>query len=412
MSRLNELISSLCPRGVEFKTLGEVATISRGGSLQKKDFRDNGVPCIHYGQIHTKYGIFADKTFTFISEELAARQRMSSPNDIIMAVTSENVEDVCKCVAWLGTERVAVSGHTAIIHHKQNAKFLAYYFHSSMFHLQKSKLAHGTKVIEVTPNKLNDIIIPLPPLEVQQEIVNILDKFTKLEAELEAELEARKKQYEFYRDRLLTFGSDMKTATLGEIGTFYSGLHGKSKQDFINGNEYFITYMNVYSNIELNLDFQDMVLIGENESQNTLQYGDVIFTGSSETREECGLSSVLTQETGKKLYLNSFCFGYRFNDPKIFLPAFTKYLFRSHQLRRQIIQTANGVTRFNVSKNKMANITIPLPPLEVQQKIVDVLDKFNSLCSDLTAGLPAEINARRRQYEYYRDKLLSFEGVS
>ena len=155
MSRLDELIAELCPDGVEYKPLSEIATITRGGSLQKKDFTESGVPCIHYGQIYTKYGLFTDKTFTFVSEATALHQKKAVTGDIVMAVTSENIEDVCKCVVWLGEENVAVSGHTAIIHHNQDAKYLAYYFHSSMFFAQKAKLAHGTKVIEVTPDKLN-----------------------------------------------------------------------------------------------------------------------------------------------------------------------------------------------------------------------------------------------------------------
>lgn len=202
MTKLEKLIKELCPNGVEYKKLGEVATISRGGSFQKKDFSENGIPCIHYGQIYTKYGLFADKTLTFISEEVAQKQKYAVKNDIVMAVTSENIDDVCKCVAWLGEDSIAVSGHTAIIHHNQNAKYLCYYFHSSMFANQKNKLAHGTKVIEVTPDKLNGIVIPLPPLEIQEEIVKVLDNFT----ELTAELTARKKQYEYYRDLLLDFG--------------------------------------------------------------------------------------------------------------------------------------------------------------------------------------------------------------
>lgn len=126
-----------------------------------------------------------------------------------MAVTSENIEDVCKCVAWLGNEDIAVSGHSAIIHHNQNAKYLSYFFHTKMFFEQKRKYAHGTKVIEVTPNKLEDIIIPIPSLENQASIVDILDKFhslvTDISEGLPAEIEARQKQYEYYRDKLLTF---------------------------------------------------------------------------------------------------------------------------------------------------------------------------------------------------------------
>ena len=214
MSKLDELLRELCPDGVEYKKLGEIATISRGGNFQKKDFLTEGVPCIHYGQIYTKYGLFADKTFTFISEECAKKQKMAQPNDIVMAVTSENIEDVCKCLAWLGDKPVAVSGHSAIIHHNQNAKYLVYYFHSQMFFAQKRKLAHGTKVIEVTPDALVDIALPVPPVEVQREIVRMLDSYTEsvveLQRQLTAELAARKTQYSFYRDKLLTFNTPVE----------------------------------------------------------------------------------------------------------------------------------------------------------------------------------------------------------
>lgn len=126
-----------------------------------------------------------------------------------MAVTSENVEDVCKCVAWLGDEDIAISGHTAIIHHSQNPKYLAYYFHTSMFSKEKERLAHGTKVIEVTPDRLNEITIPLPTIEKQGQIADKLDEFDTLVNDITegipAEIEARQKQYEYYRDRLLDF---------------------------------------------------------------------------------------------------------------------------------------------------------------------------------------------------------------
>ena len=195
--------------GFAFVRLEDIATIERGGNFQKKDFVNEGYPCIHYGQIYTKYGISADKTITFVSNEVAKKSKIAKSNDIIMAVTSENVEDVCKCVAWLGDENIAVSGHTAIIHSMQNAKYLAYYFCTSMFFEQKKKYLHGTKVIEVTPSDLANIVIPLPTLEKQKEIVAILDKFDSLcndlTAGLPAEIEHRQKQYEYYRDKLLTF---------------------------------------------------------------------------------------------------------------------------------------------------------------------------------------------------------------
>lgn len=199
----------------------------------------------------------------------------------------------------------------------------------------------------------------------------------------------------------------IKFVKLGEVGKFYGGLSGKSKNDFVDGNAKFITYMNVYSNPSLQIDVEDKVVIKEGERQNTIQYGDILFTGSSETPDECGMSSVLTSNVEENLYLNSFCFGYRFDDLTNINPHFLKHLFRSASLRKAIAKTANGVTRFNVSKKLFAEIEIPLPPMEIQNRIVEVLDKMTTL----TAELEAELEARKQQYDYYRNKLLTFNEI-
>ena len=190
---------------------------------------------------------------------------------------------------------------------------------------------------------------------------------------------------------------------LGEIGLLYGGITGKSKENFTNGNAKFISYMNVFSNIEIDIDTEEKVFIGESERQNTIELGDVLFTGSSEILEESGMSSVLTTQTDENLYLNSFCFGFRLHDKSIFLPGFLKYLFRDINIRKQIIKTANGVTRFNVSKKRFQEVIIPIPPLPIQEAIVDILDKFTKL----EAELEAELEARKSQYEYYRNELLT-----
>lgn len=185
---------------------------------------------------------------------------------------------------------------------------------------------------------------------------------------------------------------------LGDIGKFYGGLTGKSKDDFKDGNAKFITYKNVYSNPALDINPVETVKILQNENQRILEYGDIIFTGSSETPDECGFSSVVTRIPTENLYLNSFCFIYRLNDKNILLPDFSKHLFRSENLRYQIGKTASGVTRFNVSKDKMAKVKIPVPPIPVQEEIARILDSFTELTAELTA--------RKKQYEYYRDDLL------
>lgn len=187
------------------KKLGEIATIERGNGLAKKDFVESGFPCIHYGQLYTQFNTYAVQAKTFVSKEFAIELKHLHHGDVLMAVTSENIEDVCKCIAWLGEGDVVVGGHTAIIRHQVNPKYLAYWFQTDVFFHQKRILAHGTKVIEVTPSCLNEVLLPVPPIPVQEEIVRMLDDMAGLIGELEQEISARKQQYEYYRDKLLTF---------------------------------------------------------------------------------------------------------------------------------------------------------------------------------------------------------------
>ncbi|AVI21576.1 restriction endonuclease subunit S [Xylella fastidiosa] len=188
---------------------------------------------------------------------------------------------------------------------------------------------------------------------------------------------------------------------LEELGATYGGLTGKSKADFSAGNARFVSYKNIFNNLAVNLDANDFVKVGSGENQNFLVLGDVLFTGSSETPDEVGMSSVVIEKPSEAIYLNSFCFGYRFNNDALLLPTFSKYLFRSYFVRQQIVMCASGVTRFNISKKRFLKVCIPIPPTAIQYEIVKVLDTFTTL--------EAELEARRRQYQYYRDALLTFE---
>jgi len=198
----------LCFEGkeVEWKMLGEVGEFIRGSGMQKSDFTESGVGCIHYGQIYTYYGFSAYKTKTFVSPELAKKLRKAKKGDIVIATTSENIEDVCKTVVWLGDEEIAISGETYIFKHNQNAKFIAYYLKTPPFLAFKKQNITGTKVIRVHGDKLKQFKIPIPPIEEQERIVAILDQFDALVNDisvgLPAEIEARRKQYEYYRKQL------------------------------------------------------------------------------------------------------------------------------------------------------------------------------------------------------------------
>jgi len=165
----------------------------------------------------------------------------------------------------------------------------------------------------------------------------------------------------------------------------------------------------VFNNCSLVTLPNDRVKVGENERQNRVRFGDILFTTSSESVEEVGMSSGVTVEPAEPLYLNSFCFGFRPNDSNELNPEFAKHLFRSNVMRRQIVKTANGVTRINISKERFRAIELPIPEPAEQQRIADLLDRFEALVNDISVRLPAESKARRQQYEYYRDRLLTFE---
>ena len=195
-----------CPR----IPLGSFAQLVRGSGMPKTDFSESGVGAIHYGQIYTKFGTATAEVIAHVPEEKAKKLAVVNPGDVIVANTSENLEDVCKAVAWVGDSDIVTGGHATVIKApEQNAKFISYYMATGQFNKDKRRHAFGTKVIDVAPKNLAKIEFPLPPLEEQQRIVDILDRFDALTGSLSeglpAELAARRSQYEYYRDQLLTF---------------------------------------------------------------------------------------------------------------------------------------------------------------------------------------------------------------
>ncbi|HCB78047.1 MAG TPA: restriction endonuclease subunit S, partial [Erythrobacter sp.] len=190
MSDLGFLEKLLDGAEVEWKPLGDLGEFVRGNGLQKKDLLDEGLPAIHYGQIYTKYGHEARKTFSHVSAEMFAKLKQATANDLLLATTSENDEDVVKPLAWYGPD-VAISGDMMLLKHKQNAKYLAHFILAEAFQKQKRKYITGAKVRRVSSGDLAKIEVPIPcpeepekSLAIQGEIVRILDSFAELTAEL------------------------------------------------------------------------------------------------------------------------------------------------------------------------------------------------------------------------------------
>lgn len=196
-------------RQVTWKKISEIGTVMRGTSFQKKHFTDEGTPCIHYGQIYTQYAHHVYETISFVGDEISRSPRRAKTGALVMATTSENIEDVGKCIVWLGEEDVIVSNDACFIQHNLNPKYLGYLLQTESFSTYKKKVATGTKVIRINADAVADFVIPVPSMQEQQRIVSILDRFealtTDLQSGLPAEIEARRQQYEYYRNKLLTF---------------------------------------------------------------------------------------------------------------------------------------------------------------------------------------------------------------
>ena len=399
MSKLQDLINRLCPNGVEYKPLGELGTFERGNGLQKKDFTENGVGCIHYGQIYTYYGTCATETKSFVSENLANKLLPIYPGNLVIACTSENVEDVGKAVAWLGTETIVTGGHSVVFRHSLNPKYVAYFFQTENFFTQKKKFAFGAKVIDIKATDLAKIVIPVPPIEVQEEIVKILDRFAEYAAELQAELQARKEQYEYYRNLLLTFNpsasDDEPTLTawgghsykiawkpMGEVCRIINAPKKLNRKDYMKTGTFPI--------IDQGMDY----IVGYSDCSDAILPDDEYVLFGDHTRNiKYFKGSFIQGADGLKIL--------KAND--YILP---KFLF--HFMKTLIIENRG----YNRHWSVVSPLQVPIPPIELQEKIVAILDRFETLVNDLTQGLPAEIAAVREQYEYYRNKLLTFKQLA
>jgi len=392
MSSIDRLIEELAPRGVGFESLGDIGELIRGNGLQKSDLTQTGVPAIHYGQIHTHYGVWAETTKSFTRPSLAEKLRRARPGDLIIATTSEDDAAVAKATAWLGQEEVAVSGDAYIYHHGLDPRYVAYFFQSDQFQNQKARYITGTKVRRISGDSLARIRIPVPPLEVQQEIVRVLDQFTQLEAdleaELEAELEARRRQYEHYRDDLLALHStDSCRRRLDELfdlraGRFVAASRIAAEPD----NEHTVPC------------FGGGGLRGYVAAAN--QEGDRVLIG-----RQGALCGNVNRVNGA---------FYATEHAVVVTPrecVDTRWAF--HLLTSMNLnQYASKSAQPGLTVGTLNRVEIDVPPLEEQARIGSVLDAFFTLVNDLRIGLPAELAARRKQYEYYRDRLLRFEEVS
>lgn len=401
---MTELISKFCPDGVPHLPLAVVGSITRGKRFVKSDMIESGTPCIHYGEIYTKYNIAATASHSFVSPELASRLRTANYGDVIMVSAGETVEDIGKAVAWLGVEPVVIHDACYAFRSDLNPKFVSYFFHTDQFRDQIRMSIASSKVSSISTTSLGKALIPVPPKSVQDEIVRILDSFTQLEAELEAELEARKKQYEFYRNQLLTFPEKggVRWVRMGEFATLVRG-NGMPKTDFSQNGVPAIHYGQIYTHYGTAATRTISFVGAETASKLAkVEPGDIVITNTSENIEDVGKAVAWLGDETAVTGGHATVIKHQEN------PQYLAYYFQTHEFALAKKKWATGTKVIDVSAKNLAKIEIPLPSRADQDRIAALLKNFELLVSDISIGLPAELAARRKQYAYYRNKLLTF----
>lgn len=388
MSKIESLVTELCPNGVARAPLGELGDLIRGRRFTKSDYVDAGLGSIHYGEIYTDYGTAATKTRSFVRPEMRASLRLARTGDLVIAATGENLEDVCKAVAWLGEDEIAVHDDCYIFRHNMDPEYVSFFFQSTDFQDQKTRFASESKVVRVSGANLARIEIPVPPLAIQREIASILDKMESLKAELEAELGLRFRQYSFYRDALLSFHARSRSqapvrwAKLGEVAALRRGTAITAK-DAVSGD----------------------VPVVANGPTPVYFHNNVNRTGETIVVARSGAYAGLTSFWDRPIFLTD-AFSVH-PDVDLLKPKFVFYFLRAKQGVLHGMKAGAGVPHVRVKDFEA--FEIPIPTFGEQERIVTILDKFDALVNDLSIGLPAEIAARRAQYEYYRDRLLTFD---
>jgi type I restriction enzyme, S subunit len=385
MNIFEKLLAKLCPDGVGFKELGELADIYTGEQLNKTAMFDEGMYPVLNGGINPS-GRYDD--YNTEAETIAISQGGASAGYV----------NFVKEQFWAGAHCFIVNPTTDIVINK----FIYFVLKNGQDMLTNAKLGAG--IPGLNRSELKNFKIPIPPLAIQQEIVKSLDTFTTLEAELEAELEARKKQYEYYREELLTFGDEVERKTLGEVCLKTENIKWKENPK----TEY--QYIDLSSvSRENNKILETQTINSTNapsRAQQIVKKDDVIF---GTTRPTLKRYSLINSKNHNQICSTGFCV-LRANQNMI-LPKYLFFILKSNNFYNFVENNQEGAGYPSISNSKVKQFPIPIPPLAEQARIVAILDKFDALANDILIGLPAELYARRKQYEYYRGKLLTFKPL-
>lgn len=416
MGNINDLISQMCPNGCEYKSLDEISNRIKGMTGVSNKWADKG-NCQFIDYLNVYNHLKVDTSLRPFATVKKQEQTSLKTGDILITSASET-PDECALSAVIEND---IEDNTFLDDHlfgirindkyanSVNPSYVNYYFHSGEFRRILPKAVRGVTRYYISLPEFMELEIPIPPLPVQEEIVRILDRFTELEAELEAELEMRKKQYEYYRDKMLSlsdYDGEVKESIFSDLCDIQNGFAFKSAS-FGKGASKVLKITNI--GFDGNIVTDNMITIDKSDYPKTnfnsyeVHNGNIVIALSGATTGKISRSKsddifLLNQRTAKFL-------------PHDDLDESYLYHYLSAKVDK-FLQMAGGGAQPNLSTTKIEEINIVVPAdINEQKRIASVLDKFSTLTEDISEGLPAEIKMRHQQYEYYRDKLLAFKRL-
>ena len=386
-----------------YKKLGDIGKFQRGGGFLKNDFIDEGFPCIHYGQIHTKFGVCVEKHLTCISKEIASKSKIAHPNDLIIVITSEDVEGSCKCTAWLGNYDVAVGAHAAIYRHNQNAKYLAYVLRSRRFNEDKTKYAHGFKVVEIKPDDIGKIEVPIAPLSLQQQIVSELDLLSDVIEKQKAQIEeldklAQSAFYDMFGDPV-TNEKSWEIKQLGDVSDITSSKRifaNEYREDgipFYRGKE--ITEKSKGQEISLELFISEERYEEIKKSFGVPSIGDILITavGTIGNIWVVNDTNPFYFKDGNIIWVKEF----KNIDPTYFKSVLT-ILIATYKSEMANGCAYNALTIVNLKKMSFA-----LPPLALQQEFAAKVEAIEQMKAKVRQSLKESEELFNSRMDYYFD---------
>ena len=388
MSKLNELLQGICSDGIPFQKISECCVLEKGKTPIQKAIPGKYPLVVTTSERKTSNTFQFDRPSVCIPLVSSRGHGVASLNEIFYQEGQFALGNILCAVTPIDPTILS-------------AKFLHIYLNYAKNTLLVSQMKGGANV-SLSIDAIGRCKIPVPPLEIQREIVRILDSFTSLTVELSAELSARQKQYGFYREKLLNHKYQINYVPLGELAQFSYGYTEKAQDA---GDTRFIRITDITDDGCLNPNGAKYITLSEDSKKYLLNRGDLLLARTGAT-----YGKTLYMSTNEPAVYASFLIKISLDNTRL-LNRFYWHFSKSQSYWNQAekLVSKGGQQQFNA--NAVSRIIVPVPPLDVQQRIINVLDNFDAICSDLNIGLPAEISARQKQYEYYRDLLLSFKNI-